>query len=491
MLDSKTTAMRLYTRKQFLRMGAAASAGALLGPRNSGVPVEGQDEPRPGSRAAQARSASQPSFELVRQGDPRWAELRNGYNKRILKSPQLIALCSSTKDVAAAIAHAREHRLAVAIRSGGHSMEGFSSNDGGMVIHLGNVNGVELRGDQTVKAGPGCTLAHLYDELLPKRRLVPAGSCGTVGIGGLTTGGGYGLFSRKYGLTCDHLLEATVVDGQGVVRSTRDDPELLWALRGGGAGNFAVVTEMIFRTHPSPPAMQAHHFKSRGLDARRAVKILEAWFSFAQQLPVSCFSAYVLNGSTLNVLVTNFEHHNDALERLLTGFAAFVDQRRAGKPGDLAASLRHYYGSLVPLYFKNASAGFYRDFSDIRDCIVEVLEKCLQAPGMIYQVNTMGGNISNPDFEAVSCYPHRSYKFLSELQAYWQAPAREGHLTSAFREIQELFWMNGVRAQYVNYCSLDFKDWEQAYYGNNYARLQAVKKKYDPGNVIRHPQSLH
>jgi FAD/FMN-containing dehydrogenase len=483
--------MQLYTRKQFLRLGAAAGAGALLSSRNSTFLGQGQNALPPGTHAAQAPSASQPSFEIVRQEDPRWAELRKVYNKRILKTPQVIAPCSSTKDVAAAIAHAREHRLAVAIRSGGHSMEGFSSNDGGMVIHLGNMNSVELRGDQTVKVGPGCTLAHLYDELLPKRRLVPAGSCGTVGIGGLTTGGGYGLFSRKYGLTCDHLLEATVVDGQGVVRATRDDPELLWAIRGGGAGNFAVVTEMIFRTHLSPPTMQAHHFKSRGLDARRAAKILEAWFSFAQQLPISCFSAYVLNGSTLNVLVTNFEYHSDALERLLTEFAAFTDQRRTGKPGDLAASLRHYYGSLVPLYFKNASAGFYQDFSNIRDCIVEVLERCLQAPGMIYQVNTMGGNISNPDFEAVSCYPHRGYKFLSELQAYWQNPAKEGQMTAAFREIQDLFWKNGVRAQYINYCSLDFKNWEQAYYGNNYSRLQAVKKKYDPGNVIHHPQSVH
>lgn len=489
-IDCNAAAMRIYTRKDFLRLAATAGAGTLLGFRKAGLRQPSPDALPPEVHAAQAPSASQPSLELVRQEDPRWEELRKGYNKRILKAPAVIALCTSTKDVAAAIAYAREHHLAVAIRSGGHSMEGFSSNDGGMVLHLGKMSGVELRGDQTVKVGPGCTLAHSYDELLPKQCLVPAGSCGTVGIGGLTTGGGYGLFSRKYGLTCDHLQEATVVDGQGVVRTTREDPELLWAIRGGGAGNFAVVTEMVFRTHPAPPTMQAHHFKALRLDARRAAKILEAWFAFAQQLPVSCFSGYVLNGSTLNVLVTNFEHHTSALERLLTEFATFTDQRRSGIPGDLATSLRHYYGSLVPLYFKNASAGFYRDFTDIRGCIVEALETSIHTPGMIYQVNTLGGNISNPDFAAVSCYPHRSYRFLAELQAYWRNPAKEGKVTEAFRQIQNLFWKNGVRAQYVNYCSLDFEDWEHAYYGNNYARLQAVKKKYDPGNVIRHPQSL-
>lgn len=303
----KAAAMRIYTRKSFLRLAATAGAGALLGSHKSWNPQPSQDTLPTETHAAHVQSATQPSFELIRQEDPRWEELRKGYNKRILKAPHAIALCTSTKDVAAAVTYAREHRLAVAIRSGGHSMEGFSSNDGGMVIHLGNMNGVELRGDQSVKVGPGCKLSRLYDELLPKQRLVPAGSCGTVGIGGLTTGGGYGLFSRKYGLTCDHLLEAIVVDGQGVVRSTKDDPELLWAIRGGGAGNFAVVTEMSFRTHPAPPTMQAHHFKALRLDARRAKAILEAWFSFAQQLPVSCFSGYVLNGSTLHVLVTNFE----------------------------------------------------------------------------------------------------------------------------------------------------------------------------------------
>jgi FAD/FMN-containing dehydrogenase len=143
---------------------------------------------------------------------------------------------------------------------------------GGLVINLSKMNSMEFLENNNIKVGPGCTLFNLYDQILPKKRLLPAGSCGTVGIGGLTMGGGYGLFSRKFGLTCDHLLEATFVDGNGKIHSTKDDPELLWALRGGGAGNFGVVTEMVFRTQEAPSVMRSHHFKARKLDALRAKK---------------------------------------------------------------------------------------------------------------------------------------------------------------------------------------------------------------------------
>jgi hypothetical protein len=109
---------------------------------------------------------------------------------------------------------------------------------------------------------------------------------------------------------------------------------------------------------------------------------------------------------------------------------------------------------------------------------------------MIYQVNTLGGKIADTEFEKVSCYPHRAANFISELQAYWDKPAQEEKLRKLSVECLDIFKDNGVTAQYINYCSIDFADWQQAYYGDNYPRLQAVKKKYDPDNFIRHPQSV-
>jgi hypothetical protein len=479
------------SRKKFIKIASLAGAGILI----AGC---GNDENKTGTDSTAAIDSSnsknstpeKTSVDLIRKGDARYDELRKGFNKRIDKFPLVIALCTSTENVAEAIKYARKHKLEIAIKSGGHSMEGFSTNDWGMVINLSEMRAVEMLEDDKIKAGPGCTLSHLYDEILPHDRIIPAGSCGTVGLGGLTMGGGYGLFGRKYGLTCDNLLEATLVDGNGKIHSTNDDPELLWALRGGGAGNFGVVTELIYRSHPAPSTMQSHHFKSRKLDAAKAKMLLEKWFEFSAQLPDTCFSAYVLNGSTLNMLVTNFGTLTGELQTLLDTLALETDEFKAGVPTELAKKLKNYYGSLVPVYFKNSSAGLYKTFSDIEPFIEEVLDKIITNPGMIYQVNTLGGKIADPEFEKVSCYPHRAYNYISELQAYWETPSREEKLRNVSVEILDIIKNNGITTQYINYCSLEFEDWQHAYYGDNYSRLQAVKKKYDPDNFIRHPQSI-
>ena len=109
---------------------------------------------------------------------------------------------------------------------------------------------------------------------------------------------------------------------------------------------------------------------------------------------------------------------------------------------------------------------------------------------MMYQINTLGGNIDNPDFEKTAAYPHRAKHFVSELQTYWEQPVQEARLSKAFAGVQDVFMGNGVLAQYCNYPYLGFKDWQHAYYGNNYNRLQAVKAQYDPDNLIRSEQSI-
>lgn len=481
------------SRKDFLKLSALGGAGLFIIGCSGNENEKQIDTTLPDSaKPADQNYPGKTKVELIRKEDQRYEELRKGFNKRISKFPLVIALCTSAEDVSEAIKYARKNNLPIAVKSGGHSMEGFSSNDGGMVINLSKMNSVEVMGDHTIKAGPGCTLSHLYDTILPESRIIPAGSCGTVGLGGLTMGGGYGLFSRKYGLTCDNLLEATMVDGSGKIISTKDDPELLWALRGGGAGNFGVVTHLVYKSYPAPKQFQAHHFKSRNLDADHAKNILEKWFVFAAKLPDTCFSGFVLNGKTLNVLVTNFERSNHRdLQQLMDEFQHYTDEFHSGPVSENPAkSLRNYYGSLTPVYFKNESAGLYKGFDDVKDFIGEVLERVIGNPGMIYQVNTLGGKIADAEAEKVSCYPHRAYNFLSELQAYWDNPSREEKLKKVSQEILQVFSKNGITSQYFNYCSLDFPDWEKAYYGDNYPRLQAVKKKYDPENIIRHPQSV-
>lgn len=485
--------MKAYTRKQFIKLTTATGAAFFLtacgaNPENKKTEKTTRVSDTP-VKTVNNSDLSVP-LDLVDKNDERYNDLRQGFNKRIDKYPLLIAICSSTEEVAAAVAYGREKGLPISVKSGGHSMEGFSCNDGGLVINLSKMNKVEMLDGNMIKVGPGCKLSYLYDVILPKGRLLPAGSCGTVGVGGLTLGGGYGLFARKYGLTCDHLVEATMVDGNGNIHSTKNDEELLWALKGGGAGNFGVVTEMVFKTQAAPAKLQAHYFKARKLSAVRASAILQTWMELAPELPDACFSGFVLNGSTLNILITNYEPGNNTLQPLLDKLAAVVDEYRSSHVGDLGKMLRNYYGISKPLYFRNSSAGFFKNYQEISGYINMVFEKIVSTPGMIYQVNTMGGKIKDSGFEKLSSYPHRSCDFLSELQAYWGNPSQDKRLADVTSQILNITEQHGITRQYVNYCSLEFSNWENAYYMENYSRLQEVKRKYDPDNNIRHPQSV-
>ena len=472
-----------FNRKEFLGMGALASAGLLL----PGSPSPAESGPAPGVTRA---GAAADSVQLITPDQPEYEALRQGFNRRIQRHPKLIAVCQGPNEIISAVKQARRNNLPVAVRSGGHSFEGYSGNDDGLVINLSQMNAVRWVDATTVKIGPGCTLSKMYDALLPKHRIISAGSCGGVGVAGLTLGGGYGFFSRKYGLTCDNLTEITLVDGSGELRSSRSDAELLWACRGGGNGNFGVVAELVFKTHPAPAFFQSHRFKARRLDAARAAQILERWFELAGALSPSCFSAFVLNGKSLTILITNYEAADAPLTAALAGLRELTDTATSSGLAIPAKALKNYYGLRTPIYFKNSSAGLYKDFAEIRGCIGEVLETVVSTPGLMYQVNTLGGKIADSDAAAASCFPHRDKRFLSEVQAYWETPGHEARMIEGSRKILARFRRHGITAQYANYPSGEFSDWAQAYYGQNYPRLQAVKRKYDPDNRFRHPQSV-
>lgn len=480
----------LISRKQFLKLSALAGAGLLAqacGVDDKTTEPGAQPKPVP---TTSAKDGDGPNVEIIDATDKRYDAYRRGYNLRISKRPAYIALPKNTEEVAEAVRFAIKNKLPVAIKSGGHSMEGLSCNDGGLVINLSKMTAMEMPDEETLVVEPGCILMQLYDFILPKGKIIPAGSCGTVGLGGLTTGGGYGLFSRQMGLTCDSLLEATMVDGKGNIHSTATDPELLWALRGGGSGNFGVVTQMKFKVHQAPETMQVHYFKSKELDAAKAKELLNAWFAAVPDLPLWCFSGFVLNGKTLNVIITNPGPDAEALDKVIASLSSVMNEYRPGKRHGLARMLRNHYGSLKPVRFKNSSAGLYSSFSEIEIAIESVFEKIIQNPGMIFQVNTLGGRINDAGFSGGSCFPHRDKQFVSELQAYWENPSTGEKLERVSQEILQQLYDNGNHTQYFNYCSLDFKDWETAYYGNNYAALQGIKKKFDPDNTICHAQSV-
>jgi FAD/FMN-containing dehydrogenase len=460
-------------RKDFLKISVPATAALYLAPF-----------------AAWSNSGNSNNVTYYRKGDAMYESLRHGFNKRIDKFPAVIALCQNTQGVSEAVKYAIQNRWPIAVKSGGHCMEGFSCNNGGMVINLSAMNKLSWADNETLRTGPGSKFSDLYDFILPKGRIIPGGSCASVGIGGLTLGGGYGLTARKYGLTCDNLLEVTMVDGRGNIVSSAGNPELLWACRGGGNGNFGIITEMKFKTHQAPAAMQSFRFRTHNATPEKAKAILQKWFEVTPPLPPGCFSAFVLNGKTVYILLTNIDKDSAAVQNVVSTLSAISEKTTQTKPQPIAAALKVFYGSTVPMYFKNASVGLYKSFADIEGCIDGVMASVMATPGMIYQVNTLGGNIINAAAQAGSAFPHRDCIYFSELQSYWQKPAQGEKFLKKFYEIQSTFIQNGITAQYRNYPDINLDDWKHLYYGGNYERLQKVKEMYDPKNFIQHEQSI-
>lgn len=430
------------------------------------------------------------NIKLYQKADAEYQDLAIRFNKRFQQSPTYIAQCFTTQGVVDAVKFANFKDQKVVVKSGGHSFEGFSSTNDGLVVDVSAMKKMEWKPDHSLTVETGCILKELYNEMLPKQRILPSGSCATVGIAGLTLGGGYGFFSRKYGLTCDSLQSITLVDGKGNIHHESGTSAILKACKGGGNGNFGIVTKMKFRTYQAPSFFQAYRCKAYKLTTERAKELLQTWFRYTKNLPNTAFAAFVLNGKTLTVLITNYAEDNKGVLEMYNALKTISDKATIGSKRPLAKALKTFYGVQHPLYFKNACSGLYKDFAEIEGCIDDVISKVISSRGLIYQVNTLGGNINSAAAEKRSVFPHRSYPYLSELQSYWDKPSQEANRLAAFKVVQDRFYKHGIRAHYRNYPDINFKDFETSYYGKYLPELKAIKKQLDPDNRIQHPQSI-
>ncbi len=228
--------------------------------------------------------AAQLSGSVVLPGQNDYEGLRRVYNTRFDHiKPVAVVRCTTAQDVQATLAFARTQQLAIVPRSGGHGYAGYSATEG-IVLDLGQMNSIRI-GPGTAIIGAGAKLVDIYDQLGAQGVGIPAGSCPTVGIGGLTLGGGIGIVDRAYGLTCDNLLAAEVVlaDGRIIQCDADNHPDLFWALRGGGGGNFGVVTRFTFKTHTAADITTFDSY----FDFNDFINVMQAWQAWPETLPPS------------------------------------------------------------------------------------------------------------------------------------------------------------------------------------------------------------
>ncbi len=417
----------------------------------------------------------------------------------------------------ACIAFARNSAVAITPRSGGHSYGGWSSGPG-LVVDVGRLATVDVRPD-VATIGAGTRLADAYAVVGSQGRGIAAGSCPTVGMAGLTLGGGLGVLSRAWGLTCDSVTSIDVVTADGTARTcdAQRDPDLFWALRGGGGGNFGIVTSFTLRTRPTAPLAIAFVTWPWA----RAAAVVRAWQSWIAAMPDAVWSNVHLdaaNGPEPALLVhgvamedaATFQSH---LDRLVSAVGSTPDSRAVftrpypeamlleGGCAQLTLAQCHLTGTTPDgrlgretYAAKSAIAAAALSNAAI-DAIVGGLEGLQALPnagaGSVL-IDAMGGAIAQVAADATP-FPHRTAIAALQFVAGWDASAPPAIADAS------VAWLRSVYARarpligpgaYVNYADPDLTDWQQAYYGANYPRLQRVRMTYDPDGLFAFPQAI-
>ncbi|MGW7056723.1 FAD-binding oxidoreductase [Streptomyces sp. NPDC054887] len=461
---------------------------------------------------------------LVRPEDSAYKTARQLYNTRFdnLK-PAAVAYVANEADIRECLAFARAHRTPVAIRNGGHSYAGWSSGTGRLVIDVSKLARVRASGSAAT-IGAGAKLIDVYQGLARQgRRTIPAGSCPTVGISGLTLGGGHGVVSRAYGLTCDNLTSATLLTAAGkrLHCSPTENQELFWALRGAGNGNFGVVTELTFRTHPAPAAVTA--YMSWPWSKARAV--VAAWQEWGPSQPDEIWSSVHLaagpGGRTPNVTVSAFSlgtygDLQNAVDRLadkIGASARSVSLRRrsyqesmlvyAGCAGfsDAQCHLpgttpgRTPQGALGRETYAARSDFFDRSLSPsgIRELLART-EAFTRIPaagggGGSIALTALGGAVNRVD-PLATAFVHRRSRMLAQYIGAWRAGTAGTAQQTWLKTTHGAMRRYASGAAYQNYTDPTLTDWRKAYYGAASTRLTALKKRYDPDRVFDFPQAL-
>ena len=402
--------------------------------------------------------------------------------------PRLVVLCRSVSDVVGAMAYARATGDRIAPRGGGHCFAGRSSTDG-IVLDMSGLDGISVADDRVATIGAGARLGQVYAALHAYGRTLPAGCGPTVGITGLTLGGGIGLLGRKHGLTCDRLVGAQVVlpDGSVVECDHDHEPDLFWGLRGAGGGQFGVVTSLRFDTVPEPMTTRIEaHWSDIALE-----ELVSAWQAWAPDAP-----------DELTVNLTLVSEPGAPVQATIFGASTLEE-------GSTREQLQEFIdrAGAAPMIELRASLPYHRlksTFADPRDLPERAVRMRSEffshamsgrtLASLLTQFGDHGtigrreitftamGGAYNRVAEDATAFAHRSECFLLE------------HIADAADPWVDRSWAiahaDGSGRVYPNFPDLALDDWAAAYHAGNYPRLAAVKNAYDPHRFFDFPQAI-
>ena len=436
---------------------------------------------------------------LIRPGNNDYDEARQVYNAMHDRYPALIIKATGVADVMATVEFSRKHDLLLAVRGGGHSVPGFGTCDGGVVLDLSPMKGVRVDPEnRIVRAEGGCTWGDFNHATHAFGLATTGGIVSTTGITGLTLGGGMGHLSRAHGLSCDNLLSADMVtaDGSFVTCDKDHNSDLFWAIRGGG-GNFGVVTSFKYQLHPVPEVFGGPTFyQVDGKVLRNYQELISnappelgIVFAFAQALPLP-FVPEDWHGKPVMAAVTCWSGSSDRDEEitgLLKDLGSVVGQALWRMPYPaintlfdelLPRGLQHYWKANVSNEISEEALAVHLEHGP--------LVPSLESGPFFFPINGACHDVEIGE----TAFAHRGAMFSLVIAGSWQEPTDNDKNTSWVRDYYAALRPYSEEGGYINFMSGDDQDRAPSNYGANYQRLREIKAVYDPDNLFSLNQNI-
>jgi FAD/FMN-containing dehydrogenase len=442
--------------------------------------------------------------EVLRDGDPGYDEARTGWNAIFHDArPDLVVRCAGASDVIAAVRFATSAGLDIAVKGGGHSVPGFSTIQGGMLIDLGPMDGVRV--DPIAKravVGPGCRWRDVDAETQEFGLATTGGLVSDTGVAGFTLGGGIGHLMRKHGLALDNLVGADVVtaDGRFVHASETDEPELFWGLRGGG-GNFGIVTAFEFQLHNVGPMVYGGPIFFAGEDTEAVLAAYAEWTGSGLPDDISAF-ANVLVAPPVPFLPE--EHHGKQICAVIfchsgdhaEGEKLLAPMRAAATPiADLGGPIPYAaLNSLIDGLFPKGGryymrAGYLEGLTPEAIASMVATHLSTPLPGCEIHIHDLGGAVGRVS-ESATAFGDRSAPYALNIVGTWQDGADDEANLAWMREAGARLDEFCTGAVYSNFMGSEGDERTKSAYGEKLPRLQALKRAWDPDNVFNRNQNV-
>jgi FAD/FMN-containing dehydrogenase len=439
---------------------------------------------------------------VVLPDDANYDEVRQIWNAMIDRKPAAIVQCATADDVSHAIIFARENQLEISIRGAGHNIAGNAVWDHGVMIDFSTMKHVRVDAQKRrAYVEPGATLADFDQAAQAHGLATPVGINSTTGIAGLTLGGGFGWLTRKYGMTIDNLVSATVItaDGNQIRAAETENADLFWAIRGGG-GNFGIVTEFEFALHPVGPEILAGLIVFPFDQAKQvltqyrqfvesAPEELNVWVVLRKAPPLP-FLPEQVHGQEVVVLPVFYGGEIAEGEKLIEPLRRFGDAWGEHIGAQPYIAWQQAFDPLLTRGARNywKSHNFTELSDEAIDVIVEFVGK-LPSPQCEIFIASIAGAANHVSTDAMA-YHHRDAKFVLNVHGRWDDVAHDERCIAWARQFFQASAPYASAGAYVNFMTAEEGDRVSAVYGANYDRLVQIKQRYDPENIFHLNQNI-